>query len=144
MQFRRCRRTRIRRLDDGPLKEEKNRTRRSFRATPRETSGFSRTKGILLHATSVSSATNRPRPRRRSRPRPLVSDLVIEKVVIDRTNRMIPLACKEVEDENEDDWGRGGRQLRPNIAGIVCIKTIDQSGQHCYNTPRHFLKTVCK
>src|SRR5271166_2928786 len=31
---------------------------------------------------------NRPRPRRRSRPRPLVSGLVIEKAVIDRTNRI--------------------------------------------------------
>ncbi len=34
---------------------------------------------------------------------------LVEKAVIDRTNRMIPLACKEVEDENddedEDDWG---------------------------------------
>jgi len=43
----------------------------------------------------------------------LVSGLVIEKAVIDRTNRLIPLACKKVEDENddegEDDWGSGGR-----------------------------------
>jgi hypothetical protein len=40
----------------------------------------------------------------------------------------IPLACKEVEDENddEDDWGSRG--LRPNIAGIVCIKAIDPIG----------------
>src|SRR5271157_5863461 len=91
---------------------------------------------------------NRSRPRRRSRPRPLVSGLVIEKAVIDRTNRMIPLPCKEVEDENDDevkdDWGSGGRELRPNIAAIVCIKAIDQSGQHCYNTPEHFLRTVSK
>ena len=70
------------------------------------------------------------------------------KAVIDRANRLVPLACKEVEDENddedEDDWGSGGRELRPTIAGIVCLKAIDQSGQHCYNTPEHFLKTVCK
>ena len=48
-------------------------------------------------------------------------------------------ACKEVEDENDDDWGSGGRALIPNIAAIVCLKAIDQSGQHCYNTPEHFL-----
>ena len=64
------------------------------------------------------------RPRRRSRPRPLVSGLVIEKAVIDRANRMIPLACKEVEDENDDeddyDWGSGGRQLRPDIRLTHC------------------------
>ena len=35
--------------------------------------------------------------------------------------------------------GSGGRELRPNIAGIICIKAIDQSGQHCYNTREHFL-----
>ena len=46
---------------------------------------------------------NRSRPRRRSRPRPLVSGLVIEKAVIDRTNRMIRFTCKEVEDENDDE-----------------------------------------
>jgi hypothetical protein len=40
--------------------------------------------------------------------------------------------CKEVEDEN--DCGSGGRELRPTIAGIVCLKAIDQSGQHCYKT----------
>ena len=39
--------------------------------------------------------------------------------------------CKEVEDE--DDWGSRGRELRLTIAGIVRIKAIDQSGQHCYN-----------
>ncbi len=54
------------------------------------------------------------------------------------------LTCKEVEDENadykdENDWGSGGRELRPTIAGIVCIKAIDQSGQHCYNTRERFL-----
>ena len=41
------------------------------------------------------------------------------------------LTCKEVEDENadykdENDWGSGGRELRPTIAGIVCLKAIDQ------------------
>jgi hypothetical protein len=34
----------------------------------------------------------------------------IEKAVIDRTDRLIPLTCMEVEDENDDedenDWGR--------------------------------------
>ena len=64
-----------------------------------------------------------------------MSDFVI-KAVIDRANRLVPLACKEVEDENDDelevDWGSGGRELRPTIAGIVCVKAIDQSGQHCY------------
>ena len=57
-----------------------------------------------------------------------------------------PLACKkdENDDEDEDDWGSRGRELRPTIAGIVCLKATDQSGQHCYNTPEHFLKTVCK
>ena len=63
-------------------------------------------------------------------------------------NRLFTGACKEVEDENddedEDDWGSGGRELRPTIAAIVCIKAIDQSGQRCYNRPEHFLKTVCK
>src|SRR5580704_7126977 len=54
----------------------------------------------------------------------------------------VPLlrGCKEVEDENDDedenDWGSGGRE--PSIAGIVCMKAIDQSGQHCYNTRDHF------
>ena len=33
---------------------------------------------------------------------------------------------------------------RGEIADVVRIKAIDQSGQHCYNTPEHFLKTVCK
>jgi hypothetical protein len=46
------------------------------------------------------------------------------------------LTCKEVEDENdgenENDWGSGGGE--PSIAGIVCLKAIDQSGQHCYKT----------
>ena len=55
-------------------------------------------------------------------------------------DRMIRLTCKEVEDENddedEDDWGSRG--LRPTIANIVCLKAIDQSGQHCYNTLEHF------
>ena len=50
------------------------------------------------------------------------------------------LRCKEVEDENDDedenDWGSGGRE--PSIAGIVCMKAIDQSGQHCYKTRDHF------
>jgi hypothetical protein len=31
------------------------------------------------------------------------------------------------------------RELRPTIAGIVCIEAIDQSGQHCYDTREHFL-----
>ena len=31
--------------------------------------------------------------------------------------------CMEVEDE--DDWGSGGRELRPTIAVIVRIKAID-------------------
>ena len=26
----------------------------------------------------------------------------------------------------------------PRLRGIVCIKAIDQSGQHCYNTRDHF------
>ena len=47
--------------------------------------------------------------------------------------RRLALGCKEVEDENDDedenDWGSGGRELRPAIAGIVRIKAIDQSGQ---------------
>jgi hypothetical protein len=51
------------------------------------------------------------------------------------------LMCKEVEDENDDenenDWGSGGGE--PSIAGIVCLKAIDQSGQHCYKTRDHFL-----
>ena len=51
------------------------------------------------------------------------------------------LTCKEVEDENDDEnennWGSGGGE--PSIAGIVCLKAIDQSGQHCYKTRDHFL-----
>jgi hypothetical protein len=51
------------------------------------------------------------------------------------------LTCKEVEDENDDenenDWGSGGGE--PSIAGIVCLKAIDQSGQHCYKTRDYFL-----
>jgi hypothetical protein len=78
---------------------------------------------------------NRPRPRRRSRPRPLGQE---------RKRGLQPSCCKEVEDENddedEDDWGSGGRELRPTIAGTVCIKAIDQSGRHCYNTREHFLQ----
>jgi len=74
-----------------------------------------------------------------------VCDFVI-KAVIDRANRLVPLACKEVEDENddevEDDWGSRGRELRPTIAGIICIKAIDQSGQHCYNTREHWIVAV--
>ena len=72
--------------------------------------------------------------------------LVIEKAVIDQpddTTRM-QRGRGENDDEDEDDWGSGGRELKPNIAGIVCIKAIDQSGQHCYNSREHFLKTVCK
>jgi hypothetical protein len=84
-------------------------------------------------AAGLSVPGNSRRPRRRSRLRPLVSGLVIEKAVIDRTNRMIRLACKEVEDENddevEDDWGSGGRELRPTIAGTVCLKAIDQKSK---------------
>jgi hypothetical protein len=48
-----------------------------------------------------------------------------EKTVIDRTNRLTTRA-KEDEDENENDWGSGGRELRPTIAGIVCLKAIVQ------------------
>jgi hypothetical protein len=51
--------------------------------------------------------------------------------------------CQEAEDENdvedENDWGSRGEELRPTIAGIVCLKAIDQSGQHCYKTREHFL-----
>jgi hypothetical protein len=38
----------------------------------------------------------------------LVRALGIEKAVIDRTDRLIPLTCMEVEDDDEDenDWGR--------------------------------------
>jgi hypothetical protein len=38
----------------------------------------------------------------------LVRAVGIEKAVIDRTDRLIPLTCMELEDENddEDDWGR--------------------------------------
>jgi hypothetical protein len=47
---------------------------------------------------------------RRSRSRPLVRAVGIEKAVIDRTDRLIPVTCMEVEDENDDedenDWGR--------------------------------------
>jgi hypothetical protein len=46
------------------------------------------------------------------------------------------LCCwKKVEDENdenddedENDWGSGGGELRPTIAGIVCIKATDLHG----------------
>ena len=69
---------------------------------------------------------------------------MIGKALIDRTNRMIRLTCKEDENDDEDDWGSRGRELRPTIANIVCLKAIDQSGQRCYNTPEYFLKTVCK
>jgi hypothetical protein len=54
-----------------------------------------------------------------------------------------PEKCKEVEDENDDedehDSGSGVGELRPAIAGMVCVKAVDQSGQHCYNTGEHFL-----
>jgi hypothetical protein len=53
-------------------------------------------------------------------------------------SRRCALKGTEAEDENDDedenDWGSGGRELRPTIAGTVCIKAIDQSGQHCNNT----------
>jgi hypothetical protein len=74
-----------------------------------------------------------------------MSDFVI-KAVIDTGQPATPCRSKEVEDENDDedadDWG--SRELRPTISGIVCLKAIDQSGQHCYNTRQHFLKTVRK
>jgi hypothetical protein len=41
--------------------------------------------------------------------------------------------------ERRRGGGRLGRELGPRIAGIVCIKAIDQSGLHCYNTREHFL-----
>jgi hypothetical protein len=37
-----------------------------------------------------------------------------------------PKAEDENDDEDENDWGSGGRELRPTIAGIVRLKTIDQ------------------
>jgi hypothetical protein len=52
-----------------------------------------------------------------------------EKTVIDRTNRLTTRAKEdedENDDENENDWGSGGRELRPTIAGIVCLKAIVQ------------------
>jgi hypothetical protein len=36
----------------------------------------------------------------------LIRAVGIEKAVIDRTDRLIPLTSVEVEDENEDDLGR--------------------------------------
>jgi hypothetical protein len=60
----------------------------------------------------------------------LVLAVGIEKAVIDRTDRLIPLTCMEVEDENDDehenDWGSGGRELSSTIGGIVRLKAIDQ------------------
>ena len=44
----------------------------------------------------------------------VVGALVIEKAVIDRTNRMIPLACKEVEDENDDEDDSSNSEFRFN------------------------------
>ena len=47
----------------------------------------------------------------------------MNKAVIDRANRLVPLACKdkEVENENddevEDDWGSGGRELKTHDCG---------------------------
>jgi hypothetical protein len=50
----------------------------------------------------------------------LVRALGIEKAVIDRTDRLIPLTCMEVEDDDEDenDWGRkeAGKATPPSIS----------------------------
>ena len=50
---------------------------------------------------------------------------------------MIRLTCKEVEDENEDedDWGSRGRELRPTIANIVCLN--DGPGERWEAGVRH-------
>jgi hypothetical protein len=79
----------------------------------------------------LASFPNRPRPRRRSRPRPLVpgkSGFGTKKPQSTEPTGH-PIHVLEVEDENDDedenDWGSGGRELRPTIAVIVCIKAID-------------------
>ena len=79
---------------------------------------------------------------RRSRSRPLVRAVGIEKAVIDRTDRLIPVTCMEVEDENDDedenDRGSGGGELSSTIAGIVRLKAIDQSGSALLQHARAF------
>jgi len=47
-----------------------------------------------------------------------------------RSQDRLPKAEDENDDEDENDWGSGGRELRPNIAGIVCIKAIDSLKLH--------------
>ena len=87
------------------------------------------------------------RPRRRSRPRP-VEFAIKQNILAAGQVSLRSLVGKEIEDENddedEDDWGSRRRELRPTIVDIVCLKAIDQSGQHCCNPPEHFLNTVCK
>ena len=95
--------------------------------------------GFLL---ASSRFPNRPRPRRRSRPRFLIlgiSDFVI-KAVIDRADRLVPLACKEVEDENEDedDWGSRGRELRPHECGCRLYQSDRSIGSALLQDARPF------
>jgi hypothetical protein len=37
------------------------------------------------------------------------------------------------DDEDEDDWGTGESRR-----ATVCIEAINQAGQHCYDTGKHF------
>ncbi len=72
---------------------------------------------------------NRSRPRRRSRPRPLVSGLVIEKAVIDRTNRI---------DTARAQRGRGRERRR----GRLGKRRTRTKTQHCgYRLP-HLLRPL--
>ena len=72
----------------------------------------------------------------------------IEKAVIDRTDRLIPLSCMEVEDENDDedenDWGSGGRELRPTILRVLpvskrSINRLQHARAFPYRVPACFL-----
>jgi len=47
--------------------------------------------------------------------------------VIDRTDRLIPLTCMEVEDENdddEDDWGRKEASRKSHTVKIIYLHTV--------------------
>jgi hypothetical protein len=63
-----------------------------------------------------------------------VQETPIGLTLVRQTKKRHPLASSAspivlVHDEDEDDWGSGGRELRPTIAGTVCLKAIDQKSK---------------
>ena len=65
-----------------------------------------------------------------------------ERPISIETSQSLLVTCKEVEDESdnedEDDLGSGGRELRPSIAGIVCIKSDRSIGSALLQHARAF------